>query len=518
EKRMGYLMGIDIGSTTIKAVVYDDRGNHIASGSQQTPLTYDKKQPAWCVWEPQRIWDCVVYSIMEALSKLPDPHTVTALAVTGFGMDGLPLDAEGKPLYPIISWHCPRTIPQSEALSKKAGAKYIFEQTGKQVQSIDSVYRMMWMQENHPQIMEQTKTWLLIEDFVNFMLCGEMATDYSMATTTSVFDVKTHEWCKSLIDQAGVPDTIFPHPRQAGHVLAEVLPMVARQTGLSPQTKVVLGGHDYICGALAVGAIDEGVLMDITGTWEMVVQASAKADTSEQIFNSGFYIEGHVVPERYCYVGCTVSGDMTEWLKKNLAAEEKLIAETQGIGIWDAITQACGQSVAGSRGCIFLPHFSGAGTPYHDADSMGAFLGMHNQIRNQDMIRSVIEGLNYQFRMMVDAFAGNCLGEAQKIVAIGGATRNGFWMQNKADVVGCRLEVPAIYEATPLGAAMVAGMGTGVFKDAREAVEAVRKDVVVYEPDRAAHEIYEEYYQNIYCKLQFVLKDINREISKRVRQ
>ena len=148
---------------------------------------------------------------------------------------------------------------------------------------------------------------------------------------------------------------------------------------------------------------------------------------------------------------------------------------------------------------------------------MGAYVGLHNAVRKRDMMRSVMEGLDYQFRMMVDSFTDNHLGNLQRIVATGGAAYNKFWMQNKADITGRRLEVPELYEATPLGAAMVAGLGIGIYDNEQQAVEAVRRNVTVYEPDEELHKRYDDYYQNIYVHLQDALKDINHAISKRFR-
>ena len=287
--------------------------------------------------------------------------------------------------------------------------------------------------------------------------------------------------------------------------------------GISTKTVVVLGGHDYICGALAVGAIDESALLDITGTWEMLVLAADQVRITDELFQSGYYIEGHVARGKCCYVGSTVSGDMTEWMRKNLCAEEKVIAEAQDIGIWEAIADACRMSSVGSGGCMFLPHFSGAGAPYHDPNSMGAFVGLQNKIRKRDMLRSVLEGLNYQFRMMAESFVGCGKGEPRRIIATGGAVRNHFWMQNKADVTGYDLEVPEIYEATSLGATMIAGMGTGIYQSERDAVAAVCKKVKVYSPDAENHEKYDDYYRNIYVKLQRSLTEVNRELTRRFR-
>ncbi len=511
---MGYLMGIDLGSTSIKAVIYDYNGNHVSAGSRPTPLSHlDPEQPLWAVWEPDKIWDCVVQAVKEALRNVENPDEVGAVAVTGFGMDGLPLDKNGNPLYPMISWHCPRTIPQSREFSEKVGAKKIFDLTGKQIMAIDSIYRMIWMKENHPEILEKTDKWLLIEDFINFKLCGEKATDYSMAACTSVFSQKNHTWVKELIDAAGVPISIFPQAYQSGRFLGKILPEVAEATGLSPETKIILGGHDYVCGALAVGAVNDDVLLDLTGTWEMLVQASQNAEVSQACFESGYYIEGHVAEGRCLYVGSTVSGDMTEWLKNQLSADERIAAEKDGDSIWQHIMKTVEESPIGARGCFFLPHFSGAGAPRVDDNSMGAFLGLQNAVSRADMMRAVFEGLNYQFRMMVDSFRKYKLGNPKRIIATGGATRNTFWMQNKADVSGLELEVPDVYEATPLGAAMLAGIGSGVYKDFEEAVAAVHKPSVIYTPNKEAVEQYDVLYNEIYCKMQDELAGINAKIA-----
>jgi len=513
---MAYLMGIDLGSTSIKAVVYDYTGTHVASGSAPTPLSYlDKNNPTHCVWEPEKIWNSVVDAVRQAVHCIKNADDIDAVAVTGFGMDGLPLDKNGRELYPLISWHCPRTIPISQEYSTRVGAKNIFDRTGKQIMDIDSIYRMIWMNKNHPEIMEQTDKWLLIEDYINFRLCGEKHTDYSMATTTSVFDQRTHDWCDDLIEKAGVPRSIFPKADCAGYILGNVLPYVAEVTGLSVKTKVVLGGHDYICSALPAGCIDGTKVLDITGTWEMIVLATDSPLYTENVFNSGYYVEGHVVSGQVCYVGSAVCGDMTEWMRNQLCTPEHLRAETEGKNIWACISEECAKSAPGSRGCTFLPHFSGAGAPVRDPLSRGAFIGLHNCVTRGDMLRSVFEGLDYMFRDQLDSFIDYKVGSPETVIATGGATRNQFWMQNKADVTGRAIEVPDIYEATPLGVAMAAGIGAGVYRDAKDAVAAVRKDVKIYEPDAETHKLYDDYYHNIYKKIQSALKDVNAEISTR---
>jgi sugar (pentulose or hexulose) kinase len=241
---MAYLMGIDIGSTSIKAVIYDETGTPVSQGGRPTVLSHiDSAHPAWAVWEPEIIWDAVCGAVRQALDSV-DSNAVTGVAVTGFGMDGLPVNSDGTPLYPLISWHCPRTNEIAQEFSRNYGQKKIFEIAGTQLMPIHTIYRMMWMRKNHPGILEKTEKWLLIEDYINFKLCGIMATDYSMAWNTSVLDQKEGRWSDKLIEAAGVPKLIFPEIKQSGTVLGNVCEQAAQETGLSKKTSVVLGGHD----------------------------------------------------------------------------------------------------------------------------------------------------------------------------------------------------------------------------------------------------------------------------------
>lgn len=512
---MAFLMGIDLGSTSIKSVIYDETGKMVSKASRPTVLSFhDEDHPSWSVWDPETIWESVCSAVQNALSPIEDKHEVKGVSVTGFGMDGLPIGKDGTFLYPLISWHCPRTTDIAQRFSGRVGPRKIFDISGAQLMPIHSIYRMMWMQQNHPEILDKTDKWLLIEDFVNYMLCGEMATDYSMGWNTSVFDQNTSQWSNDLIALAGVPRHIFPDIRQSGTVLGTVSKKASAQTGLAPGTQIVLGGHDYICAALAVGAVDSNVVMDITGTWEMVLQASDRLSHDGKVFESGYYVENHVAKDRFCFVASTVSGDMTEWFKDNLAFEELQIEKEQGTGVWETLMDKARKSAPGSNGCIFLPHFSGAGTPIMDANSMGAFIGLTNSVTKDDMIRAMIEGLDYQFYQMVNALEQALMISPGKIVAVGGATKNAFWMQNKADICGKRIEVPDVYEATPLGAAMLAGIGTGIYRDEAEAILAVHRPGRIYEPDAQNHKRYHHLYHSIFQNIYGALRDVNHTIFR----
>lgn len=508
---MDYLMGIDLGSTSIKAVVYDEKGNLKASGSTPTQVSHlNNEHPEWAFWDPEIIWQSVSRSVTSALSDL-DRDNIAAVAVTGWGMDGLPIDKTGEPLYPFISWHCTRTEPQRERFEKMVGPERIFQVSGTQMMTIHTAYRMMWIMEYYPEILLKAETWLPIEDFVNYKLCGIRGTDYSMASCTALFDQKKRKWSDELIERTGIPRHIFPEVRDSGTKIGSVSRKASSQCGLKEGTPVVLGGHDYHCAALAVGAFKPGSVMDITGTWEILFAASEEVNLDQSVFLSGLLLESHVATNMYNYAAYALSAGMLEWFKDEFAAEEGLCAEKTGTTVWEVLMARAASVPPGSHGVFFLPHFSGAVIPQVDTKSLGAFVGLSERAKRGVCARAVIEGLDYQFRELLESFESAIGKSVDRVIAVGGTTRNKFWMQNKADISGRTVEVPAIEEATPLGAAILAGIGVGIFKDELDAYRNTYRPGETYTSNSEAAAQYEKYYP-IYKQIYPNLKKVSRSI------
>ena len=504
---MDLLMGIDLGSTSIKAVIYDLSGKPAAEASAKLDITNDDPaHPTWSVWKYDDVWTSVKTVISQSVKKIPPGGKLRAMAVTGFGMDGLPLDKDGRELYDLISWHCPRTLPQFEQTMKIIDEKEMFTKTGMRPLLINSIYRIMWMQQNKPEIIDKAYKWLLIEDYVNFKLSGVMVTDFSMGTNFSAMEQATHTWSDRIISALKLPGHIFPALTQSGTVLGKVLPSVCAETGLSGDESVVLGGHDNICAAFATGILSGGDLMDINGTWEVLVKGMEKVDTTYT--ENFYYVESHVARNRWCCSTSTVSGDMMEWLKNNYGKPNDENA-------WQTLMAEAETSVPGSHGCTFLPHFSGSNAPVIEPTSLGAYIGLSNHVSRADIIRSTVEGLTYKTRELLDAMNTNREEKLTVIKATGGAVKNSFWMQAKADILGVPVEAPELYEATPLGAAMLAGIGAGLYRDEEDAIKAVYKSGASYEPDLKKYELYSDYYKNIFLKVQRSLKEVNAGVFGR---
>ncbi|RPI87600.1 MAG: hypothetical protein EHM41_04355 [Chloroflexi bacterium] len=517
KTNMDCIVGIDLGSTTLKCVIYDLSGSVVSYGARPTERFHPyPDHPEWTVWQPEQIWGGTSEAVKEAVAQLKDPRQIKAVAVTGMGMDGVPVDEQGRWLYPFISWHDPRTEPQLHWWESHIGPEESFRIGGNTLWRFNTALRLLWMAENKPEILARTEKWLLIEDFLNFMLCGRMATDYTMASCTLLFDQRKLDWSEELLVKSGIERRLLCDAFPSGTLLGEVTAAASKATGLPAGTPVVLGGHDYLCGALPVGAFRPGVVLDVTGTWEIVLTAISEPVLTPQVQKCGMTVETHVARNTYAAWGGAVAADMLEWYRKEYGFITKQHTEEAGSAGWDDLIAQASASPAGSRGVMFLPHMSAAGCPAVDARSLGAFVGLSNFVQKGDVLRAMIEGLDYQVLDIIEALKCSLGINPECLVAVGGATRNSFWMQNKADIAGLPVEVPEVEEATPLGAAILAGIGTNLYKDEQEAFERVYKPGKTYHPNPELASKYQEWYQ-IYQQLYPVLKPISHQLYQHFR-
>ncbi len=509
---MEYLMGVDLGSTSLKAIIYDLDGNAVASGSRPTERFSPPEHPEWVEWKPEQIWGGSAAAIQDAIAQIDSPKDIKGVAVTGMGMDGLPLDEEGNWLYPFISWLCPRTIPQQEWWKKNIGEEKVFSIGGNVLWGFSTALRLLWMREHHPDIMKRTHKWVLIEDFVNYMLCGKLATDYSMASCTLLFDQRTRDWSDELLQAAEIDRRLMCDAFPSGTLLGEVHDAAAKATGLAPGTPVALGGHDYLCGALPVGAFNPGAVLDITGTWEVVMTTLTEPVLTPEIQRAGMTVECHVARDMHAAWGGGVASDMLEWYRKEYGQPAAAKARELGGSDWDYLMAEAAAAPIGSHGAFFLPHMSGSGCPVVDPESKGAFIGLGNQVTRGDMLRAVIEGLDYQFLETVNAMESGLGITMDRFIAVGGSTRNAFWMQNKADVVGRPIEIPAVEEATPLGAAILAGIGVGLYANEQKACERTYKPGEILEPNPKRNAEYQKHFE-VFRQIYPALKDLHHQIG-----
>lgn len=514
---MDYLVAIDLGSTSLKAQVYDLDGHSVATASRPTEKIHPSSQhPEWVVWDPDQIWQGSAAAVREAVEQLDDPALIRGVAVTGMGMDGVPIDAQGQSLYPFISWHDPRTAEQAGWWREQIGDERTFRITGFPLWPIMAAMRILWMKQHEPKIMARADKWLLIEDFLNHKLCGRIATDYSMAGCVQLFDQSRRCWSAELLGASGIDASMLPPPMPSGTRLGEVHTEAAAATGLPPGTPVILGGHDHICGTLPVGAHKPGTLFNVIGTWESVIATLDRPVLTEDLRTSAVCLQAHVAPGMYAAWGGAPAGESLEWYRAQLAP----VTGGEGNGepaSWDQLIAMLDQTQPGAAGVMFLPHISAAGCPIDDPKSLGAFVGVSNSATRADFFRAVIEGIGYQFLHIMRSLETALDSRFDRIIVGGGATRNTFWVQTKADMLGRPLEVAELEDLSPLGVAMLAGLGLGMYRDLDEAVERVGRPGRIFQPRAELTTLYHDLFET-YCKLYPALRPISHGLFKQFRE
>ena len=506
---MDYLLGIDLGSTSLKAIIYDAEGRLIARGDKPTLKFHPA--PGATVWDPDQIWNDTAAACRDAAAQIPNPSAIKGVAVTGMGMDGVPMDENGNCLYPFISWHDTRTQPQFDWWLENIGVDKTFSIGGNPVWLINSALRMLWMRENEPEIFNRTHKWLLIEDFLNFKLTGRCVSDYSMASCTMLFDQRSRNWSDEMCSLSGIPKHILPEVLPSSAFLGEITQAAAEQTGLSPGTPIFLGGHDHLVSAIPSGAFRSGAVMNITGTWDSVMMLTSEPTPNPALGHAGITLQAHAVKDKYSLWGGNPAGSALDWFRREAASSVDADGRTESPS-WEILVDLAKSSEPGAGRVMFLPHLTASSCPVVDTKALGAFVGLSGLTKQGDLVRAVIEGLNYQFLDVVRTMEELTGNQATEFLGAGGAIRNSLWMQNKADMVGRPYRIPAVEEATVLGAGILAGIGAGLYRDEEEAFGRVCRSETVYEPDLRLTAFYAERFE-IYRELFRAVSPIHHRLG-----
>lgn len=513
---MACLLGIDFGTTNTKAVIFAEDGRVLSSAVRRTPTEVQGHMRA--VYHAAEIWQTVASTIKEALDGLTNSGVgtrpaVDALAISSMAEAGVPLDAAGRELFPIIAWFDDRSSAQRDWWREHLGAASLFAICGLHLDYIFSVNKLMWLREHEPDVWRRTTRWLCMSDYLSYRLCGQQAISPSIASRTMAFDVARRAWSETILGLAQIPVEFFPEVRESGTLIGHVTAQAAADTGLLAGTPVCVGGHDHLCGALACQVYHPGPVLNSVGTSEVVFVAMKEfAPRMEQPERRGFSCGCHVMPGMYYALGGVRSaGPLNEWLRSFFAHE--LMGKSVGLppdvpapAVYQALAELGLSSPPGARGLFVLPFVAG-GRPHRDPEARGVLFGLRSNHTAADIVRAAFEGLSYELRWdleMLEAFSGN---PVQRLTAIGGGARNDLWLRVKADITGKAVEVPTLTESSALGAALLAGVGTGVYPDLSSATRRTYQLERVVEPDLEAHERYSRWYEKVYLPLYPLLRD-----------
>ena len=494
------LVGLDVGTSCSKGLLFAEDGRELGTAQVPYPLSFPR--PGWVELDSETVW-AAVQTVISQLAPVAqasgDP--VKALAFSVSGDEAVPVDAEGRALYPCMMSMDTRTRQVVRWWEREVGAERVYQATGLRPAENWPLVRLMWLREHEPEVFARTAQMLAWEELMVLRLTGEAVTEHSLASRSMAFDIHSRAWSTELLDLAQVPGSMFPRSCELGVIVGEVAPQVAVTLGLPPSTQVVSGGFDQGMAALGAGLSRPGEAVVGTGTWEALTVLTERAALSSELcaggYTSGCYVERGLY---YCMATNPGGGSVLRWFRDTLGQEELEEGRRTGVDAFELLLRDVGDQ---PTGMLVLPHFEGSYTPWMDPDSTGAILGLRLSTSRQELIRALLEGVTFELLENVTRLeeAGVVIGD---IRATGGGARSPLWLQLKADITGRPVTRVAIEEAGCLAAACLAGVGVGTFATAGQAVESFVRPGRTYEPRPAVHEAYAplfERYRRLYATL-----------------
>jgi xylulokinase len=491
------LLGIDVGTTNIKTIAFDPTGHPVAHASTPTPTHHVR--PGCAYYDAEETWQTVVGLMRAVVAQLDEPGRIASVGVTSYGETGVPLDAHGEPIYEAIAWFDDRTQPQARRLAATIGEDALFGVTGIALQPILGLCKILWLRDNEPDLFARLQTWLNMADYITYRLCGAPATDYSLASRMLCMDLQQRQWAGDLLQQVGVDPTILPPLLPGGVPLGSILPGVATLTGLAPTTKVGVGGHDHVCGALALKVTKPGDVLNSIGTSEAIFVPATQPVLDPSFGRQGYTQGIDLAGGYYIFGGLYTSGAAVDWFRTRFAEHADhatLIAEAAA-------------APAGSDGAFFLPHLRQASPPHLDFGARGAFVNLHADMTRGVLFRALLEGLACEFRYSLEpllAYGG--FAEPGTVYVAGGGAHNALYCQIKASVIDHPLTIVEVKESTALGAALLGGLAAGVYPNLPTMLATLHSPNTAAMPIGCDATVYADAYQTIYRRLYTTLQTL----------
>ena len=489
------LLGIDVGTSSVKAVLLDVRGKLCAACQAEYPLHHIR--PAWVEQDPEDWWRATCVAVREALAKVPNgAERVLGLAVSSQAPTLLPLDRTGEPLRPAMIWMDRRAEAESVRLTELLGAEEIHRVTGNRPDAFYVAARLLWLHDHEPEILKRTWQFVQVNGYINYRLTGRLTMDPSHAVLLQMRNYATGEWSEALCSACGVEPGQFPEVMDSHLVQGGVTAEAAEASGLRVGTPVMAGTVDSPPAALEAGVVEPGIAAEMTGTSTVVIMPNDRGLTEPALIAMP-----HCLPGIHLLLGAMVSsGGCLRWFRDQLGQAEVQAAAEKGADAFHLLTQPAAQVKPGSEGVIFLPYMMGERSPLWHTNARGVFFGLSLATHKAALVRAILEGAAFALRHNVEV-ATKAGAEVREMRSVGGCSRSDLWNQIKADVLGLPVLLPRTSVGSPFGDAILAGMGAGVYPDVRQSLREMVQLDRCFEPNPANHERYTEIYQvyrNIY--------------------
>jgi xylulokinase len=501
-----HLLGLDVGTTGVKAVVFDQQGASVGSAYREVPVRTDAagkaEQDAEAVWR----------DLVEVIGRAVRAAGCRDIAAAGLSVQGdaiIPTGPDLRPVGPAILGMDYRSRPQAEEAERAFGARELFRLTGMRPHPMNSLCKVLWLRSEQPGVFRSASRIMTYSDYVMARLTGTATIDASMASRTMAYELEGRRWSETILGRLDLDPALFSTVAPCGAAVGTLRAGLASELGLSPRLLVAAGGHDQVCAALGAGAVDEGLGVVSTGTAEVMSTAFAQPRLSDAMFDGYYPCTLHAKEGFYFTFSLNHTGGLLlQWYRDNFAGEEEREARARGISVFELIDRGAARA---SGELLVLPHFNGSGTPLCDTRSRGAIVGLTLASTRHDIARALLDCQCFELALNVETMEKAGL-RIDRVVAVGGGARSPLWLQIKADVLGRPVAVPRIREGACFGAALLAGAACGAWADLDEAVAACVRIERAYEPDPGRQRRYAQRLQ-LYRELHPALAQLNRRLA-----
>jgi xylulokinase len=481
-------LGVDVGTTGAKAVLFTPEGTVEAVGQAEYDTTYIR--PGWVEQNPADWWAATCTAIQKALADVSDgAKRVAGVAVSGQAPSLVALDDKGEPLRPAMIWMDRRAEAEATQLADIIGADEVFKVSGNRPDAFYIAAKLRWLKNHEPETLKQTHQITLVTGFINHRLTGRTSLDPVHAALLQLRDYQTGAWSAALCEACGVSPDQFAAARDGHEILGDITREAADATGLRPGTPVMVGTVDGSAAAVEAGAVDLGSAAEMTGTSTVLLMPNDGSVTE-----SAFIAMPHAIPGIHLLLGALVaSGASLRWFRDQFGQIEQQVAAQMQADPFDLLTQEAATINPGSDGLIFLPYMMGERSPIWHTNARGVFFGLSLATPKAALIRAILEGVAFGLRHNVEV-ARDAGVSITEIRSVGGGSRSDLWNQIKADVLGVPVLLPEASVGAPFGDAVLVGMGLGDYPDGGAAVRKMVKLRRRYDPDMANHARYSEIY------------------------
>lgn len=493
------LLGIDIGTSGCKIALFSPEGQIACEKTMSYPVYYPK--PGYVEQDPEDWWNAVCQGTRELIEENRiDPKEIAGVGVDGQGWAAIAVDKDGCVLTRNPIWMDTRSNEICAVLNKDAGQANIFELSGNPLKAQYSTGKVLWYKQHLPEVYSKTDKILQSNSFIVYKMTGEMTQDVSQGYAYHCFDMRNACWNSEMAKALGIELRLLPELTACHDVVGKVSEAASRLMGLLPGTPVVAGGLDAACGTLGAGVIHQGETQEQGG------QAGGMSICMENYHAHPDLILGcHVVPNRWLLQGGTTGGGgVVRWFDEQFGFEEHQKAAQLGGSPLKYLDILIKEIPAGSEGLVFLPYMAGERSPIWNENAKGVYFGLDFSKTKAHMARASLEGVAFALKHNIEV-AESAGANVGTLRATGGSANSRVWTQIKADVTGKAIDIPGSGFETTLGAAILAGVGVGVYKDFDDAVSKTIRVKQTYTPNEENQEVYEKGYQ-MYRSLYETLK------------